>query len=96
MAVLTVTLCPALEEPVGLAEEYIAVLSTRRERVDLFGARICSDGPRTGLYVLRERDVPVCRNSTSRFAAAALATLNALYAVGDERVTAHFNAPAGS
>jgi hypothetical protein len=96
MAVLTVTLCPALEEPVGLAEEYTAVLSTRRERVDLFGSRICSDGPHTGLYVLRERDVPVCRNNISRFAAAALATLNALYAVGDERVTAHFNDPAGS
>jgi hypothetical protein len=94
MAVLTITLCPALEEPIGLAEEYTALLSTRAERSDLFDNRLCCDGPRTAFYVRRERGVAVCRNNTCRFAALALATVNALYAVGDERVLAHFTRPA--
>lgn len=94
MAVLAITLCPALEEPVGLAEEYTALLSTRAERSDLFGSRLCCDGPRTAFCVRRERGVAVCRNNTGRFAALALATVNALYAVGDERVLAHFKRPA--
>ncbi|MGH2903059.1 MAG: hypothetical protein ACRDK7_05665 [Solirubrobacteraceae bacterium] len=93
MAVLTITLCPALEEPIGLAEEYTAMLSTRSERSDLFGSRLCCDGPRTAFCVRRERGVAVCRNNTCRFAALALATVNALYAVGDERVLAHFTRP---
>lgn len=94
MAVLTVTLCPALEQPIGVAEEYTAMLSTRHERPDLFGGRICTDGLSTAHCVLRERGTAICRNNTSRFAALALATVNALYCVGDERVTAHFTAPA--
>lgn len=93
MSVLTVTLFPALEEPIGVAEEYTAMLSTRHERTDLFGGRICTDGLSTAHCVLRERGMAICRNNTSRFAALALATVNALYSVGDERVTAHFHAP---
>jgi hypothetical protein len=94
MAVLTIALCPALEEPIGLAEEYTATLATRRERPDLFGGRICCDGLSTAHCVLREGGVAICRNNTGRFAALALATVNALYAVGDERVTTHFRRPA--
>jgi hypothetical protein len=91
MAVLTISLFPALEEPIGLAEEYTAMLCTRSERSDLFGSRLCCDGPRLAFCVRRERGVAVCRNNTCRFAALALATVNALYAVGDERVLTHFN-----
>jgi hypothetical protein len=93
MAVLTITLSPALEDPIGLAEEYTAMLSTRSERSDLFGSRLCCDGLRTAFCVRRERGVAVSRNNTSRFAALALATVNALYAVGDERALAHFTRP---
>lgn len=96
MAVLTITLCPALEEPVGLADEYTAMLATRREGPDLFGGRVCIDGLTSAHCVLRERGVAIDRNSTSRFAGLALATVRALYAVGDERITAHFTAPANS
>lgn len=94
MSVLTVTLFPALEEPIGVAEEYTAMLFTRYERPDLFGGRVCTDELSTAHCVLRERDTAICRNNTGRFAALALATVNALYSVGDERVTAHFQASA--
>lgn len=94
MAVLTITLSPALGEPIGLAEEYTAMLATRREAPDLFGGRICTDGLTSAHCVLRERGTAICMNNTSRFAGLALATVRALYAVGDERVTAHFRVPA--
>jgi hypothetical protein len=96
MAVLTITLCPALEEPIGLADEYTAMLAARRERPGLFGGRICADGLTAAHCVLRERGIAIGRNNTSRFAGAALATVRALYAVGDERVTGYFTPPAGS
>ncbi len=96
MAVLTLSLCPALEEPVGLAEEYTAMLATRREGPDLFGGRVCIDGLTSVHCVLRERGSAIGRNNTSRFAGLALATVKALYAVGDERITDHFTAPADS
>jgi hypothetical protein len=96
MAVLTITLSPTLEEPAGLADEYTALLATRREGPDLFGGRVCIDGLTSAHCVLRERAVTVDRSNTSRFASLALATVRALYAVGDERITAHFTAPADS
>lgn len=94
MAVLTISLCPALEEPVALAEEYTAMLATRREGPDLFGGRVCTDGLTCAHCVLRERGGVIGRTNTSRFAGLALATVSALYAVGDERIIAHFTAPA--
>jgi hypothetical protein len=96
MAVLTISLCPAVEEPVALAEEYTAMLATRREGPDLFGGRVCIDGLTSAHCVLRERGSAIGRTNTSRFAGLALATVSALYAVGDERITAHFTAAADS
>jgi hypothetical protein len=96
MAVLTITLSPALEEPIGLAEEFTAMLATRREAPDLFGGRICTDGLTTAHCVLRQCGTAICGDNTSRFAGLALSTVRALYAVGDERITAHFTAPADS
>jgi hypothetical protein len=94
MAMLTIMLCPALEEPIGTADEYTAMLSRRTEQDDLFRGRICIDGPQTALCVLRQRGRPVTRSNTGRFAAQALATVNALYEVWDERVCGYFRVPA--
>lgn len=96
LAVLTISLCPAVEEPISLAEEYTAMLATRREGPDLFGGRVCIDGLTAAHCVLREHGSAIGQNNTSRFAGLALATVSALYAVGDERITAHFTAPADS
>lgn len=96
MAVLTIGLLPALEEPAGIAEEYIALLATRREAPDVFGGWVGIDGLSAVHCVLRERGRPIGRSNTSRFAGRALATVRALYAVGDERITGHFTPPAGS
>jgi len=93
MTVLAITLYPTLDGPVGLAEEYTAMLSTRLERPDLFGGWVCFDGLSTAHCVLRERGIAITRNNTSSFAARALATLNALYSVGERRVRTHFPKP---
>lgn len=88
-AILTITSVPTLHGPIG-ANEYTAILETRHERPDLFGAQICCHGITTAHCLLRQRGVLISRDNTSNFADRALATVNALYAVADERVGSHF------
>jgi hypothetical protein len=90
LATLTVGHYPAVDRRAQrYGGEFRALLANRTEEPGLFGETIHGDGP-SAFCVHRESAWSFTDEKLDRFTALALARLNALYAVSDERVTGYF------